>query len=568
MLPSSFLQIDDSRVDTILEDVAVGSEPAARFYILVVLSAMIASFGLVANSTAVVIGAMLVAPLMTPIFGISLGLIRGDASLFRNALVSEVLGVLASITMACLLGFLILIANPYPETTPEMLARTKPNLFDLVVAVLAGIAGTYALIDEKISPALPGVAIATAIVPPLANTGLCIAYGAYYGALGSFLLFFANFISILLVAAILFARAGMNRGSGLLNKSNIIRKFGFAVVCFMLMTVFLGNTLNKMVAERNLYNRVRNALNSEFSEYPATEISGLLINKLNGTAYVLAEILSPNQVTPNQVQTIETELIEKTNTPINLIIRTIKSSDTSSTGSNSTVIAQDLDGFYVSLDVDPKVEIIRLSEQALREYLDDQIGLDLVELDYLEFTQGKTILALMMGFRQVSEADIGKMEQLLRERTGNKALNLIVRFIKIDILDKEGSFHYGWFDTINAGEKQLEMKKNLSAHIKQHFASDPEFVVENINAAITENGYDFLIELSGSSTLTPDDVFEFQEDLKVISDRPVRIYAWINQGAVVTERGLESFEILIENKENAYGEAYKHKIKDILKSLR
>ena len=81
-----------------------------------------------------------------------------------------------------------------------MLARTQPNLIDLLVAVFAGLAGAYALVDERISPALPGVAIATAIVPPLSTCGLCIAMGAWTGAFGALLLFLANFVSILLVA--------------------------------------------------------------------------------------------------------------------------------------------------------------------------------------------------------------------------------------------------------------------------------------------------------------------------------------------------------------------------------
>lgn len=162
---SNFLQIDTERMKVVYEETATGSEPGSRFYIMVAVSTLISGFGLIADSTAVVIGAMLVAPLMTPIFGISLALVRGDTQLFRNSVQAEIVGVLAAIAMGYLLGLVIMLINPIQEATPEMLARTKPNLFDLFVAVLAGFAGTYALIDEKISPALPGVAIATAIVP-------------------------------------------------------------------------------------------------------------------------------------------------------------------------------------------------------------------------------------------------------------------------------------------------------------------------------------------------------------------------------------------------------------------
>ena len=136
-----------------------------------------------ANSPAVVIGAMLVSPLMTPIFGTALGMIRGDGSLFGRAVRAEIGGILLAIAFGALFGTLPLAT----EVTPEMLSRTTPTLLDLLVAVFAGLAGTLAVVDERISPALPGVAISTAIVPPLSTCGLCLAVGAFKGAYGAFL---------------------------------------------------------------------------------------------------------------------------------------------------------------------------------------------------------------------------------------------------------------------------------------------------------------------------------------------------------------------------------------------
>ena len=206
-------RITPARARVVIQEISEASEPGLRFYILVVVSTMIAGFGLAMNSTAVIIGAMLVAPLMTPIFGMALALIRGDAHLLGRASQAELAGVAAAILM----GFFLGLVYPSLEPTPEMLSRTQPQLFDLMVAIFSGFAGAYALVDEKISPALPGVAIATAIVPPLANTGLCFAVGAYAGGIGSFLLFFSNFLSILLVASVvfwLFGMAGRYHGRG------------------------------------------------------------------------------------------------------------------------------------------------------------------------------------------------------------------------------------------------------------------------------------------------------------------------------------------------------------------
>lgn len=122
-----------------------------RFYLLLSTSALIAAFGLIANSAAVIIGAVLVSPLMTPIIGSALGLVIGDGRLFANALRSVVVGTVSAILFSAVLGILPLAL----EVTSEMLARTKPTLLNLCVAVLAGFASSYAMIDEKVSLRYP-----------------------------------------------------------------------------------------------------------------------------------------------------------------------------------------------------------------------------------------------------------------------------------------------------------------------------------------------------------------------------------------------------------------------------
>jgi len=159
----NWIKTSRERREFFVKEITAGSEPGVRFYLLSSTSALIAAFGLIANSTAVIIGAMLVSPLMTPIIGSSLGLVTGDGRLFANSLRSVVVGTMLAIFFSALLGFLPLEL----EATPEMLSRVRPTLLDLFVAVLAGFAGAYAMIDEKVSPALPGVEIAVAIVPPL-----------------------------------------------------------------------------------------------------------------------------------------------------------------------------------------------------------------------------------------------------------------------------------------------------------------------------------------------------------------------------------------------------------------
>ena len=149
----AFLFVSQQRRAVVLEDITQGSAPRPIYYVLMGLSVLLAGFGLLADSPAVVIGAMLVSPLMTPIFGMAIGIARGDLRLFREASIAEFGGVVLAILGAFLLGVL-----PFSlEATPEMLARTSPTLLDLFVAALAGLAGCLTMIDERTSAALPGV---------------------------------------------------------------------------------------------------------------------------------------------------------------------------------------------------------------------------------------------------------------------------------------------------------------------------------------------------------------------------------------------------------------------------
>ena len=143
------------------------------FFALMFLATTIAGLGLIQNSTAVVVGAMLVAPLMTPIVGVGLGLVQGNIVLVRYAAQSIAWGAGLALVVGLSLGLLL----PLPELTTELAARGGPSLLDLGVAVLSGCAGAYAMSRPNLSAALPGVAIAAALVPPLASLGIVLANG-------------------------------------------------------------------------------------------------------------------------------------------------------------------------------------------------------------------------------------------------------------------------------------------------------------------------------------------------------------------------------------------------------
>jgi len=169
------------------------------FMALMVLSTTIAAIGLVQNSTAVVIGAMLVAPLMTPLLGLGLALVQGNVMLAKISAHSVSYGI----CVALLVGFLVGLAIPgFDQPTGEMLARGGPGLLDLFVAFASGLAAAYASSRPGLLAALPGVAIAAALVPPIATSGLALSQGDYHLFGNALLLFVINMFTIILASVL------------------------------------------------------------------------------------------------------------------------------------------------------------------------------------------------------------------------------------------------------------------------------------------------------------------------------------------------------------------------------
>ncbi|MEK6249537.1 MAG: TIGR00341 family protein [Planctomycetales bacterium] len=194
---SGIPQLDRTQRVALFERAQSNSRWDTDFMLLTCLSTLIAALGLVQNSAAVVIGAMLVAPLMTPLIAAGLSLVQGNMILIRNAVRSISRGFAIAFTTGIAVGVL----TPNLSVTPEMLARGSPRMPDLLVAFISGVAAAYAMGRPNLFSALPGVAIAAALVPPLATAGLATSLGRWQLASGSLLLFLTNIVSIVLGAA-------------------------------------------------------------------------------------------------------------------------------------------------------------------------------------------------------------------------------------------------------------------------------------------------------------------------------------------------------------------------------
>jgi uncharacterized hydrophobic protein (TIGR00271 family) len=207
-------KLDPAELDRMRDSVFFeGSERprrVSRFWTLLILAAIIAAAGVVADSTATVIGAMIVAPLMTPIQGTMLAVVIAD----RRNLTRSVLLVIGGAATAIVIGFvlgLIVVNDVVAATNSQVSGRVSPRLIDLLAAVATGVVGSIALIRRDIADTLPGVAIAISLVPPLTVVGLTLESGEPHQSLGALLLFVTNVAAILATGVIVMALFGVQR---------------------------------------------------------------------------------------------------------------------------------------------------------------------------------------------------------------------------------------------------------------------------------------------------------------------------------------------------------------------
>ena len=202
----------------------------SAFWVLIVLATIIATAGIIADSTATVIGAMIVAPLMTPIMGTALSIVLSERRLIVRNLLMILAGMACVIAIAYVMG-LTNHAQLVADTNSQVAGRVSPRLIDLVAALATGVVGAFAMVRTDISDTLPGVAIAISLVPPLAVVGLTLESGAPHQALGALLLFGTNVTAIIATGTIIFLAYGV-RGAAIEQGFTVgaLRRSSLAVV--------------------------------------------------------------------------------------------------------------------------------------------------------------------------------------------------------------------------------------------------------------------------------------------------------------------------------------------------
>lgn len=186
-----------------VERLISGGTPSQDFFLMVVLSILTATFGLLLNSSAIIIGSMLIAPILYPVLSLSLGIIMADYKVISRSFWTLVKSVVLGAAFANMAT--LVFSSQFSGITEEIASRAEPSLVSVIVAIIAGLAASFALVKPQLNETLPGIAISVAMIPPIAVMGIGIAELNWQLVSGSFLLFLVNTIGVVFASMIVFS---------------------------------------------------------------------------------------------------------------------------------------------------------------------------------------------------------------------------------------------------------------------------------------------------------------------------------------------------------------------------
>lgn len=513
----------EQRADCV-ERIKAGAIPDASYYVLIILSTLIASYGLLSNSTATVIGAMIVAPLMGPILGLAMGTVLGDTRMFRRSLTAEVSGVLLVVLTGILVAQVVGVSQ-IDFAASEIVNRTRPTLYDLAIGLAAGLAGAFCLIHPKLQASVAGVAIAVALVPPLSVTGLTLA-GWWSGdlhwrpAFGSFMLFLANFLTIELAAGLLFTSMGFRIQRHDEDKKEFRRAIAIQVVLLIATSVFLYGQLASLVRERIGLAASRKAVKTALLQIPGADLDDLKAELVGTELNVKAVVGSRTELTPNQVSEMQTKvqraLQERlSGLHVNLVARTVSSTYASASGF-----------LYEPQNAPPSPEQVRSQqlEQSLRTLVGQYPGVELSGFQPLVTDKAPDQWPIEVTLRSpfvftprlVEELQTSLNDSLKQSKVfENKKVALLVRTVSVSAATASDTVAIDAPRTVSEERVQLLdrlISSAVSSHISQNLV---QLSTRQIEGRTTDDTlhYTAKLQFEGQSMVDQAELLEVRDEV-------------------------------------------------------
>ncbi|MCK4919072.1 MAG: TIGR00341 family protein [Candidatus Pacebacteria bacterium] len=287
--------IDNKRQEKVYDEIRENAKADFDFYVLTIFAGIIITLGLVVNSSAVVIGGMLLAPLVWPMLSLSVAIVKGRSRLMQSSVFTLIKSTAIIFVIALSLGFM---SPDYALQGSEFLSRTSPTIFELFIALAAGFVGAFVITYPKIGAAIAGVVVAAALVPPIAVMGLSVAHGNLGMAGGAFVLYLSNLIAVTFSASILFLVSRFKGPSSEKGQEQRKSNIRWTLVLLFVMTIPLFLITSKVVKENSQQNIVRDVAKVII---PGLNITDVKINEENNISTVNITIQYSGDLTEKQI---------------------------------------------------------------------------------------------------------------------------------------------------------------------------------------------------------------------------------------------------------------------------
>ncbi|MBP6993688.1 DUF389 domain-containing protein [Candidatus Woesebacteria bacterium] len=401
----------------VLEKIESNNQLSFSFIVLLVVSSVVSTLGLLLNAPAIIIGGMIISPLMWPLMKISIGL-----SFERKSFIKQAITLLSlSIVISVAASFLIASVSPIKHLNNEILTRTTPTTLDIFVALAAGLIAAMAIVQKRISDSLAGVAVATSLMPPLCVAGIGLSFYSLPTFAGGFMLFMANVVSILLSSILTFIFVGVKRDRG-----TKIRSKGLVTIAVALLitSIPLAVTLKNYTFKLNAYDKTQQILTDEFKKIsPSIVVQNVTTDSESGsetgTMIIEAELLIPEGTTISYQQKadIVARLEHSLSTKIDLNLRVQQT---------------------INL-ISEKDATVSKKKQLLTELAREEIGraysgagIDTIDMSYNQADQQWTVGLVLRGdpsilFTESSRSDIEKKLSLTINEPVHLNIDIIPR---------------------------------------------------------------------------------------------------------------------------------------------
>lgn len=293
------------------------AKPTVQLYILMILAAVIVTLGLLLNSESIVIGGMLIAPFLPMLNAIPVAAVRGSIRLFHRSSSTLVMTALLSLVTAYAVSSIV----PLSHYTEAVISRTEPNILYLIVALTAGLVSGFALIWPSVNSLIAGVAVATALMPPLCVSGIGIANLDWTVFTQALILFGANLVAIIFSSIIVLLAVGFRPYHRAKSVELLWKNIIWSVILLLLITIPLAAALNHTAKREETQQKIKQVIYRSLPE--VEEVSNISITKYDKLTQIEIQLLSSREPDEAEWEQLKRSLREVVDADVSLVLNTV-----------------------------------------------------------------------------------------------------------------------------------------------------------------------------------------------------------------------------------------------------